>query len=123
MAVFRALPERVALPLVVVPEPFPDASGRRVLVMEYLDGVPIDDVQATEGLGHNGPELIDQVVRGWLVTALRGISVGPVSKSARAWSKVAAVGPIVVAQMKGAADLVVPLEVEMGEGATWADAH
>ena len=29
----------------------------------------------------------------------------------------------VVAQMRGAADLVVPLEVELGEGATWADAH
>ena len=37
--------------------------------------------------------------------------------------EVATVGPIVVAQMRGAADLVVPLEVELGEGATWADAH
>ena len=37
--------------------------------------------------------------------------------------EVSTVGPIVVAQMRGAADLVVPLEVELGEGATWADAH
>jgi len=72
MAFFRALPERVALPRVVVPEPFPEVSGRRVLVMEYLDGVPIDDVEAAAGLGQDGPDLIDQVVRGWLVTALRG---------------------------------------------------
>ena len=34
-----------------------------------------------------------------------------------------AVGPIVVAQMQTAADLAVKLEVELGEGATWADAH
>ncbi|MCA1826782.1 MAG: DNA polymerase I [Myxococcales bacterium] len=32
-------------------------------------------------------------------------------------------GPVVVGQMRGAADLVVPLEVELGEGSTWAEAH
>ena len=37
--------------------------------------------------------------------------------------EVARVGPLVVAQMQGAADLVVPLVVELGEGATWAAAH
>ncbi len=37
--------------------------------------------------------------------------------------EVAAVGPLVVAQMSTAADLAVPLVVELGEGATWADAH
>jgi predicted unusual protein kinase regulating ubiquinone biosynthesis (AarF/ABC1/UbiB family) len=72
MAYFRVLPESVDLPLVVVPEPFPELSGRRVLVMEYLDGVPIDDVEAAGGLGYDGAAAVDQVVRGWLVTALRG---------------------------------------------------
>ncbi|TMA27461.1 MAG: DNA polymerase I [Deltaproteobacteria bacterium] len=38
-------------------------------------------------------------------------------------SEVAEVGPLVVAQMRGAAELAVPLEVEMGEGKTWAEAH
>jgi DNA polymerase-1 len=37
--------------------------------------------------------------------------------------EVAAVGPLVVAGMQGAAELGVPLVVELGEGATWADAH
>src|SRR5207237_4336746 len=37
--------------------------------------------------------------------------------------EIAAVGPIVVAQMQTAADLAVKLEVELGEGATWAAAH
>lgn len=72
MAFFRALPERVELPLVVVPEPHPELSGRRVLVMEFLDGVPIDDVEAASGLGFNGADLVDQAVRAWFVTALRG---------------------------------------------------
>jgi DNA polymerase-1 len=38
-------------------------------------------------------------------------------------AEVAEVGPLVVAQMRGAADLAVPLEVELGEGNTWAEAH
>ncbi len=38
-------------------------------------------------------------------------------------AEVAEVAPLVVAQMRGAADLAVPLEVELGEGKTWAEAH
>jgi len=38
-------------------------------------------------------------------------------------SEVAEVGPIVKAQMSGAADLAVPLVVDLGEGETWAEAH
>jgi DNA polymerase-1 len=38
-------------------------------------------------------------------------------------AEVAEVGPLVMAQMRGAADLAVPLEVELGEGNTWAEAH
>jgi len=37
--------------------------------------------------------------------------------------EVASVGPMLVAQMKKAADLAVPLEVDLGEGNTWAEAH
>ena len=33
------------------------------------------------------------------------------------------VGPLLVEEMKGAADLAVPLEVELGQGDTWAAAH
>src|SRR5207249_4603569 len=44
MAHYRDLLRRVDLPLVVVPEPYPALSGPRVLAMEFLDGVPIDDL-------------------------------------------------------------------------------
>src|SRR5438105_7832004 len=37
--------------------------------------------------------------------------------------EVAEVGPLVKARMSGAADLAVPLVVELGEGETWASAH
>ena len=33
------------------------------------------------------------------------------------------VGPLLVEEMKGAADLAVPLEVDLGHGDTWASAH
>jgi DNA polymerase-1 len=38
-------------------------------------------------------------------------------------SEVEAVGPLLIEEMKGAADLAVPLEVELGQGDTWASAH
>jgi len=38
-------------------------------------------------------------------------------------SEIAAVGPLVVEQMRNAAALAVTLEVELGEGATWGAAH
>src|SRR4029077_18398595 len=36
---------------IVVPEPHPQLSGQRVLTMEYLDGVPIDDLARIAALG------------------------------------------------------------------------
>src|SRR5204862_149732 len=38
-------------------------------------------------------------------------------------SELDSVGPLLVEEMKGAADLAVPLEVELGQGDTWASAH
>jgi predicted unusual protein kinase regulating ubiquinone biosynthesis (AarF/ABC1/UbiB family) len=72
MAYFRGLPEAVRLPAVVVPEPYADVSDRRVLVMEFLDGVPIDDLSAIEAMGHDPRPVVDQVVKAWFITALRG---------------------------------------------------
>src|SRR5947207_1429415 len=51
MAHYRDLLRRVDLPLVVVPEPYPALSGPRVLAMEFLDGVPIDDLAGIAELG------------------------------------------------------------------------
>ena len=44
LAHFASSGRRSLCPLVVVPAPFPELSGPTVLTMEYLDGVPIDDV-------------------------------------------------------------------------------
>lgn len=72
MAYFRSLPEGARLPLVVVPEPILALTSRRVLVMELLDGVAIDDVDAAAHLGIDPAPLVEQTVKAWLLCALRG---------------------------------------------------
>ena len=72
MQYFRLLPERARLPLVTVPEPYRRLSGRRVLVMEFLDGVPVDDLAQVDALGYDPAPLVEQVVQSWFMTALRG---------------------------------------------------
>src|SRR5437762_13049535 len=71
MAHYRDLLRRVDLPLVVVPEPYPALSGPRVLAMEFLDGVPIDDLAGIAELGVDPRPLVEQTVRGWFLTAIR----------------------------------------------------
>ena len=44
IAHYRWLLDQVQLRRVTVPEVFPELSGRRVLTMEFLDGVPVDDL-------------------------------------------------------------------------------
>jgi predicted unusual protein kinase regulating ubiquinone biosynthesis (AarF/ABC1/UbiB family) len=72
MQYFRRLPERSRLPLIAVPEPHLELSDRRVLVMEFLDGVPVDDLTRVEELGYDPAPLVEQVVQSWFMTALRG---------------------------------------------------
>ncbi len=67
----RALLARLELPMIVVPEPLPALSGQRVLTMEYLDGIPIDDVAGIAAHGLEPRPLLEQLVRAWFITALR----------------------------------------------------
>ncbi|MEA2309461.1 MAG: hypothetical protein QOI65_1747 [Thermoleophilaceae bacterium] len=53
-----------------VPAVHDDCSGRRVLTMEFLDGVPIDDVAAIAQLGIDPVPLVHTFIRTWLATAL-----------------------------------------------------
>ena len=79
MAHYRDLLRRVDLPLVVVPQPYPELSGPRVLTMEFLDGIPIDDLARIVELGVDPRPLVEQTVRGWFITAIRyGIFHGDV---------------------------------------------
>ena len=67
----RALVVELGLDKIVVPEPFPALSGQRVLVMELLDGVPIDDHAGIARLGLDPRPLLERLVRAWFITALR----------------------------------------------------
>jgi predicted unusual protein kinase regulating ubiquinone biosynthesis (AarF/ABC1/UbiB family) len=71
MAYYRALLDGFGLDRVTVPEPFPALSGRRVLVLEYVDGVAVHDADELATLTDDPGSLIAEVVRAWFVTAIR----------------------------------------------------
>ncbi len=71
LAQFRLLGASLRLPLVAVPEPYPELSGPNVLTMEFLDGVPIDDRAAVAELGVDPAPLVEQVVMAFFSTAVR----------------------------------------------------
>ncbi len=56
---------------IVVPSPHDGLIGRDVLVMDFLDGVPIDDVTAIEALGYDAGPLLTDLLRSWFLTGLR----------------------------------------------------
>src|SRR5207244_3279965 len=49
----------------------PTHCGRRVLTMELLDGVPIDDPAAITDWGADPTALVEELIRAWFMTALR----------------------------------------------------
>jgi hypothetical protein len=57
--------------VLVVPAPIPELCSRRVLTMEYLDGVAIDDLAAIERMGHDVEPVVLALVRAWFASALR----------------------------------------------------
>ena len=68
---YRRLLDQVDLPLVMVPRPHAELSGMKVLVMEFLDGVPVDDLDRIAEYGYDPVPVVDQLVKGFLMTALR----------------------------------------------------
>lgn len=76
---YQRLLAAVELDMLVVPDPHPEVSGRTVLTMDWLDGVPIDDLAAIGDMGHDPAPLVDQFVRANFMTVLRnGIFHGDV---------------------------------------------
>lgn len=71
MDVFRALYEQLGLTLIVVPRVHADATTRHVLTMEYLDGVPIDDLSQAATTGTEPAALVRELLRGWVLSGLR----------------------------------------------------
>lgn len=70
MAHFRQLFEEFELSLLVVPKVYEEFCGQEVLTMEYLDGVPIDDLGIVENLGLDPKALIRELLRAWILTAV-----------------------------------------------------
>ena len=68
---FNRVLHEIDLPLVAIPHTYPDLSARRVLVMEYLDGVPIDDLESIEALGVDPEPLVSEIVKAFFLTAVR----------------------------------------------------
>lgn len=67
----RELARALGLDRIVVPEPYPALSGQRVLTMDFLDGVPIDDHAGIAALRLDARPLLEELVRAWFITALR----------------------------------------------------
>jgi len=67
---FRGLFQEFNLDLLVVPRVYEELSGEQVLTMEYLDGVPIDDLSRVEDLGLDPKALIRELLRAWVLTAV-----------------------------------------------------
>ena len=67
---FRGLLAEMDLPLVQVPAVFDELSGRRVLVTELVDGVPIDDEASIRAAGVDIRPAIEQVLKAWFAVAL-----------------------------------------------------
>ena len=63
--------EVVDLPLVTVPRVHREFSGARVLTMEFLDGVPVDDLARIADYGFDPAPVVSQTVKGFLMTAIR----------------------------------------------------
>ena len=70
MELFRALLDHVDLPGVVIPRTYPELSGSRVLTMELLDGVPIDDFASVEEMGVDPAPVVAEVVKSFFLTTL-----------------------------------------------------
>lgn len=68
---FRKLTDDSELNLVAVPLPFHDFCSTSVLTMEYLDGIPIDDIDQAQALDLDPAPAIDQLIRGFFMMTIR----------------------------------------------------
>ncbi|HZU73214.1 MAG TPA: AarF/ABC1/UbiB kinase family protein [Acidimicrobiales bacterium] len=76
---FRRLFASAGLDRIVVPGVLDGLSTRRVLTMEFVDGVAIDDLSAIEALGSDPVPLVEEAVRAWWATVgIEGVFHGDV---------------------------------------------
>lgn len=68
---FRTLLDEAGLATIVIPEPIDDMTSRGVLVMEFLDGDPIDDIDAIQARGVDPAPVVRALLDFWFLTGLR----------------------------------------------------
>jgi predicted unusual protein kinase regulating ubiquinone biosynthesis (AarF/ABC1/UbiB family) len=68
---FRKLTDDSDLNLVAVPLPFHAFCSTSVLTMEFLDGIPIDDIEQAQALDLDPAPAIDQLIRGFFMMTIR----------------------------------------------------
>jgi len=71
MVAFGDVLAELGLDLLVVPRVYPELSSRRVLTMEYLDGVPLDAIEDIEAMGRDPRPFVRQLMHAWILTADR----------------------------------------------------
>jgi predicted unusual protein kinase regulating ubiquinone biosynthesis (AarF/ABC1/UbiB family) len=71
MVHFRKILADAGIDVVVVPEVVEELSGPNVLTMQFLDGVPIDDLAKVERYGVDPGPLVEEVLRAFFVMTLR----------------------------------------------------
>jgi predicted unusual protein kinase regulating ubiquinone biosynthesis (AarF/ABC1/UbiB family) len=71
MVAFKDVLAELDLDLLVVPRVYPEFSSRRVLTMEYLDGVPLDAMEDIEAMGLDPRPYVKQLMQAWILTADR----------------------------------------------------
>jgi predicted unusual protein kinase regulating ubiquinone biosynthesis (AarF/ABC1/UbiB family) len=92
---FRRLLAHYEVDRITAPAPIHSHTGRRVLTMELLDGVPIDDVTAVGKMGIDPRSLVEQLVKSWFITALRhGVFHGDVHAGNLLWLRDGRIGVI-----------------------------
>lgn len=67
---FRGMVEVIDAKGVIVPRHFPDASGRRVLTMEFIDGRPVDDLSSLADFGFDAKEAVQNLLHAWFAVTL-----------------------------------------------------
>jgi predicted unusual protein kinase regulating ubiquinone biosynthesis (AarF/ABC1/UbiB family) len=67
---FRAALDEIGVDRLVVPAVFDDLCGPRVITMELLEGVPVDDEPAIAALGIDPKPLLHECLRVWFATTL-----------------------------------------------------
>src|SRR5438067_7693649 len=62
--------EQFGLSLIVVPRVYHEFSARRVLTMQFLDGVAIDDLASVQAFGMDPQPFVRQLMQAWVLSAI-----------------------------------------------------